>query len=446
MAHRLAVKDLLSIGLIFAVSFPACGLVPALALRQSDPPSMKDTLEELEQYIIDVIIHNRRGLRASMLRTVFWFLSGIYSAAVRLRLHLYRERYIHDHHLGVPVISVGNITVGGTGKTPVVELLAKSLRDKGRRVAILSRGYKSKRQRKPPLGWRIAAKLGLARKPRSLPPRVVSDGVNVLLDSHVAGDEPFMLAHNCPGVPVVVDRDRVKAGIHAIRKFGADALILDDGLQYLRLKHRHDIVLVDKSAPFGTGYMLPRGTLREPPKSLRRASYIFLTKSDGDSAEIIRQIERHNPVAEIIECHHRPVHFQNIHTGERLPLDAFKGKYVGALSGIPVPESFENGLRKLGAKVHWTARFTDHHRFQEKEITQFIDRLIKADADALLTTEKDYVRFPKLTEGEVPIYFLRVEIEITRGREKFDRLVELISNPRHVAPGMMSSEMVEEGG
>ncbi|GAA5142690.1 tetraacyldisaccharide 4'-kinase [Prosthecobacter algae] len=404
---------------------------------------MKDTLEDLEQFIIDVIIHNRRGMRATFLRMVFWFLSGIYKGAVRLRLFLYRERFIHDHHLGVPVISIGNITVGGTGKTPVVELFSKALLAKGRRVAILSRGYKSKRQRKIPLSWRIAAKLGLARKPRELLPRVVSDGEKVLLDSYVAGDEPFMLAQNCKGVPVVVDRNRVKAGAHAIRKFGADVLILDDGLQYLKLKHRHDIVLVDKTAPFGTGYMLPRGTLREPPSSLRRASYIFLTKSDGDSGEIIEQIRKHNPVAEIIECRHRPVHFEHIHTGERLPLDTFRGKYVGALSGIAVPESFENGLRKLGAKVHWVARFTDHHRFQEKDITQFIERCEKADAHAILTTEKDFVRFPKLPPGDIPIYFLRVEIEIIKGREIFDKLVRLIAEPRHVTQGLVSADLVE---
>ena len=404
---------------------------------------MKDTLEDLEKFIIDVIIHNRRGMRAMFLRTAFWWLSGIYKGAVRLRLFLYRERFLHDHHLGVPVISIGNITVGGTGKTPVVELFAKALLAQGRRVAILSRGYKSKRQRKIPRSWRIAAKLGLVRKPRELLPRVVSDGEKVLLDSYVAGDEPFMLAQNCLGVPVVVDRNRVKAGAHAIRKFGADVLILDDGLQYLKLKHRHDIVLVDKTAPFGTGYMLPRGTLREPPSSLRRASYIFLTKSDGDSAEIIEQIRKHNPVAEIIECRHRPVHFENIHTGERLPLDAFRGKYVGALSGIAVPESFENSLRKLGAKVHWVARFTDHHRFQEKEIVQFIERCEKADAYAILTTEKDFVRFPKLLPDEIPIYFLRVEIEIIKGREIFEKLVRLIAEPRHVTQGIVSAELVE---
>lgn len=404
---------------------------------------MRDTLEDLEQFIIDVIIHNRRGLRASLLRTVFHLLSGIYSGAVRLRLMLYRQRFIHDHHLGVPVISVGNITVGGTGKTPVVELLAKSLRDHGRRVAILSRGYKSKRQRKAPLGWRLAAKLGLARKPKGLPPRVVSDGEKVLLDSHTAGDEPYMLAQNCTGVPVVVDKNRVKAGAHAIRRFGADVLILDDGLQYLKLKHRHDIVLVDKTAPFGTGYMLPRGTLREPPRSLKRASYIFLTKSDGDSDELIAKIRRYNRVAEIIECRHRPVHFEDIHTRERLPLDAFRGKYVGALSGIAVPESFEHGLRKLGAKVHWVARFTDHHRFQEREITQFVARCIKADAHAILTTEKDFVRFPKLEPGDIPIYFLRVEIEIVKGREAFDNLVRLIAEPRHASQQLVSADLME---
>ncbi len=405
---------------------------------------MKDTLEDLEQFIIDVIIHNRRGLRASGLRTVFWFLSGLYLSIVKLRLFLYRERYIHDHHLGVPVISIGNITVGGTGKTPVVELLAKALLKEGRRVAILSRGYKSKRQRKPPLGWRLAAKVGLMRKPKKPPPRVVSDGERILLDSHTAGDEPFMLANNCPGVPVVVDKNRVRAGAYAIQKFGADVLILDDGLQYLKLKHRHDLVLVDKTAPFGTGYMLPRGTLREPPASLKRASYIFLTKSDGDSDEVIEKIRKHNRVAEIIECRHRSVHLEDIHTRERFPLDHLKGKYVGAMSGIAVPESFENGLRKLGAKVHWVARFTDHHRFQDKEITQFIQRCEKADAHAMVTTEKDFVRFPtKLPKTEIPFYFLRVEIEIVRGREVFDKLVRLIAEPRHVTQGLVSAELLE---
>lgn len=404
---------------------------------------MKDTLEDLENFIIDVIIHNRRGIRANVLRMAFRGLSWIYAGAVWTRLSLYRERFIHDHHLGVPVISIGNLTVGGTGKTPVVELLSKALLERGRRVAILSRGYKSKRQRKPPLRRRLAAKFGLAEKPPEPPARIVSDGNKVLLDSHEAGDEPWMLAINCTGVPVVVDKNRVKAGATAIEKFGADVLVLDDGLQYLKLKHRHDIVLVDRTAPFGTGYMLPRGTLREPPANLKRASYIFITKSDGDSEDLISEIRRYNRVAEIVECRHRPLHLEDIHTRERLPLETLTGQYVGALSGIAVPESFENGLRKLGARVEVTARFTDHHRFSRKEIHQFVERCIRRDLHAMVTTEKDFVRFPKLQEADIPFYFLRVEIEIVKGREIFDKLVRLIAEPRHLPPGVMSTDLME---
>lgn len=395
---------------------------------------MKDLLEDIESFGIDVIMNNRRGLRANLLRLLLRGLSGVYGRLVALRLWLFRERFIHDHHLGVPVISIGNLTVGGTGKTPVVEMLAKALRDRGRRVAILSRGYKSKRQRQPPFFRRLAAALGLMPKPRKPRPRVVSDYDRVrITDAYLAGDEPLMLAMNCPGVPVIVDRDRVHGGSYAIRELGADVLLLDDGLQYLRLKHRHDVVLVDRTAPWGTGHLLPRGTLREPPKNLKRASYIFLTKSDGDSEEIIADLRRHNQVADIIECRHRPVHLQNIHSGEILPLSELRGKYVGAVSGIAVPQSFENLLRKLGAKVDVYQRFTDHHRFHEREIRQFVERCLRRDVHYIITTEKDFVRLPPMAVTDVPFLFLRVEIEILRGRETFEKMVNLIAEPRRFA-------------
>lgn len=405
---------------------------------------MIDTLEDLENFVIDVIMHNRRGIRATLLRLVFRGLSGVYSAAVRTRLYLYRHRYIHDHHLGVPVISVGNLTVGGTGKTPVVEMLAKALHERGRRVCILSRGYKSKRQKKLPLTKKIAAKIGLIPKPGELPPRVVSDGENILLDSHNSGDEPFMLAKNCKGIPVVVDKNRVKAGAYAIQKYGADVLVLDDGLQYLRLKHRHDIVLIDRTAPFGNnGFMLPRGTLREPPRSLRRASYIFITKSDGDTEDVVKQIRRHNRAAEIIECRHRAVHFEDIHTGAIIPIDGLKDKAVGALSGIAVPESFENGLRKLGAKIEVISRFADHHHFHGPELRRFIENCVRRDVQCMVTTEKDYVRFPKLPECDIPFYFMRVEIEILRGRDIFEKMIHLIAEPRRVPEGVLQPDFME---
>ena len=400
---------------------------------------MKDTLEDIENFVTDVILHNKRGLRAMVCRALFYGLSKVFAMVVSLRLWLYQKRYIHDHHLGVPVISIGNLTVGGTGKTPVVELFARALRDRGRKVAILSRGYKSKRQVKISRWKRMAANMGMIDPPKEIPPRVVSDGKNVLLDSYQAGDEPLMLAKNLPGVPVVVDRNRVKAGRYAIENFEVDALLLDDGMQYLRLKHRLDIVLVDRTAPFGVnGHMLPRGTMREPPAHLKRASYIFITKSDETpNDDLIAQLRRHNRVAEIVECRHRPVYFKDMHTGEEMPVEAIKGKYVGALSGIAVPQSFENGLRKLGAKVEATERFADHHRFDEREIKPFIERCIRRDLEYVVTTEKDFVRFPPLPKGDIPIIYMRVEIEILRGQEVFDKMIRLITEPRPVMPGVL---------
>ena len=168
------------------------------------------------------------------------------------------------------VISVGNLTVGGTGKTPVVEMLARALQAGGRRVAILSRGYKSVPR---PLLLRLWD--AVFKQKSVFAPRVVSDGNALLLDSRTAGDEPFMLANNLRGVVVLVDADRVTSGQYAIEHFGADTLLLDDGFQYVRMRHGIEVALIDSQAPFGNEFLLPRGTLREPPGNLRRATHIF---------------------------------------------------------------------------------------------------------------------------------------------------------------------------
>lgn len=391
---------------------------------------MKETLENLEQFAIDVILERRKGARAAMLRSVLFGLSGIYRQLVLLRLFLYRNRILREHNLGCMVISIGNLTVGGTGKTPVVELFARALQKGGRRVAILSRGYKSV---KPPVRQRLRSRL--AGKKFQSPPRVVSDGRELLLDSRTAGDEPFMLASNLRDVAVVVDKDRVKAGRHAIREFGADTLLLDDGLQYLKLRHRLDIVLVDRHAPFGNEYLLPRGTLREPPANLRRASYIFITKCDGEANDaLITRIRRYNRTAEIIECRHRPLYLENMLTRGREPLEFLADKYIGTISGIAIPESFEGGLRSLGARVEVVRRYADHHRYSEKEIIDFINRCLHRDLDCIVTTEKDCVRFPHLQRTDVPIFFLRVEIEIISGNETWDACINRICQPRPAVP------------
>jgi tetraacyldisaccharide 4'-kinase len=384
---------------------------------------MSQRTENLEQFAIDVILERRRGFRATLLRGLLYALSFIYERLVQLRLFLYRHRIFREHTLGCLVISIGNLTVGGTGKTPIVEKFARSLRAGGRRVAILSRGYKS-----VPLPSRRKKFFG---KKEAQPPRVVSDGKSLLLDSRTAGDEPYMLANNLKDVVVLVDKDRVKSGLYAIKELKADTLLLDDGLQYLHLKHRLDIVLIDRQAPFGNEHLLPRGTLREPPRNLRRASYIFITKSTGEpNDELINRIRRYNRTAEIIECAHKPLHLQNVLTGEQLPLERLRDTYIGSISGIAAPESFEDGLRKLGARLELSKRYTDHHRYTEAELNSFITRCVRRDLEMIVTTEKDAVRFPRLTKTDVPIYFLRVEIEILSGHESWEHCVARICQPQ----------------
>ncbi len=389
---------------------------------------MRRWFEGLETFAIDVILGRRYGRRADALRGLLWLLSLIYLFLVQTRLRLYRNRIYRSHSHGCLVISVGNLTVGGTGKTPVVELLARALQQGGRRVAILSRGYKSVPR---PLVWRLLDRI--TKKKALFVPRVVSDGQSLLLDSRTAGDEPFMLANNLRGVVVLVDRDRVKSGTYAVREFGADTLILDDGLQYIRMRHGLEVVLIDRQAPFGNEFILPRGTLREPPENLRRATHIFLTKCDGsDNSAIIERIRGHNRTADIIECAHRPKHLRNFVTGELKPLEFLRGIRIGALSGIAVPESFENALRLLDAEIELTKSYTDHHRYTAREIETFLRRCARRDLDAVITTEKDAVRIPRILDPEVPLYYLRVEIEILAGQSAWDRFVDRLTRPQPV--------------
>jgi len=392
---------------------------------------VKRFLEELEQFAIDVVLDRREGKRAAALRGLLATLSQVYKFAVSARLKLYRHRILRERNLGCLVVSIGNLTVGGTGKTPVVEKFARSLQDGGRKVAILSRGYKSV---KPPLLDRIKLRLA-GKQPEIDPPRVVSDGEDLLLDSRTAGDEPYMLAANLKDVIVITDKDRVKSGIHAIKNHQVDTLILDDGLQYLRLRHRLDVVLIDRYQPFGTESLLPRGTLREPPKNLKRASYIFITKCNGEpNDELIARIRKYNRTAEIIECTHKPKYLENIETRERSPLTELEGKKIGAISGIAVPESFENGLERLGAEIIYTRRFTDHHRYTEQEIISFINDSKDRGTELIVTTEKDSVRFPRLPRVDVPMCFLRVEIGILSNEESFTECINRICQPPPITP------------
>src|SRR5882757_1423314 len=388
---------------------------------------MRRWLEAFEEFAIDVILERRYGKRAALLRLFLFGLSWLFRAGVQSRLWLFRDRFLREHHPACLVISIGNLTVGGTGKTPVVEKFARTLQDHGRRVAILSRGYKSK---SPPLFRRLQRKwLGMERRK----PRIVHDGSRMLLDSRFAGDEPFMLAKSLGNVIVLVDKDRVRSALYAIREMKCDTLILDDGMQYLHLKHRLEICLIDAQAPFGNEFLLPRGTLREPPGNLRRASYIFITKTPATgNAPLIERIRRYNRTAEIVECRHQALYLQNLYDeADRRPLEYLRDKYIAAISGIARPESFEQSLVTLGAILEITKSFADHHRFTDRELQEFATRCSRRDLDFIVTTEKDSVRFPANIAGlETPVYYLRVEIEILSGHEGWESLVKRLCLPQ----------------
>lgn len=377
--------------------------------------SHKRKIENIESYLLDVIEERRSGRVASLLRGLLRLLSWLFTIVVQLRLWLYRHRIIRPSTLGCQVISVGNLTVGGTGKTPVVEVFARNLQQQGRKVAILSRGYKS---RELPFLEKMMQRITTGKI--ETPPRVVSDGRRLLLDSHTAGDEPYMLASNLPEVAVVVDKDRVKAGKYAIRELGCDTLILDDGFQYLKLGHRLDIALVDRTNPFGGGHLLPRGLLREPMRNIKRAGFIFITKcNEGGAPELKDQLRKLNPHAEISECRHAAKYLKEVYGSTTYPLEKLQGMKIAAVSGIAVPESFENALREFGAEIVHTRRFTDHHRFSQQEIIDTINESIRLGAEAILTTEKDAVRFPFIDRRDIPMIFMRVEIEMFSGEEEF---------------------------
>jgi tetraacyldisaccharide 4'-kinase len=380
--------------------------------------------ENFEQYFLELILEKRRRPIDIAIMAVLFIASRFYRIVVQFRLWMYDKRIIRNRAIGCLVVSIGNLSCGGTGKTPVVEVFAKTLSQKGRKVAILSRGYRSKqRSLFVKLAQRFTSKKG------EVPPKVVSDGKNLLLDSNYAGDEPFMLASNLTNVAVLVDKDRVKAGLYAIDEFATDTLILDDGFQYLSLKPHINIVLVDSTDPFGNHHVLPRGILREPVKNIRRADYIFLTKSNGGNhlRHLKAFLRHHNRRAEIIECCHKPLYLENVYLrGEREPLELLKGKRVAALSGIACPESFESFLHKLGAEIVESQHFADHHRFTQQEIINFVNRSKQANAEIIITTEKDAVRLPRLDRYDIPLFFLRVEIDIISGQESFDQCISRI--------------------
>ena len=329
----------------------------------------------------------RPGGRYAVIRVVLHLFSLPYRGAVAARNRLYDGGLLKQEKLSRPVISVGNLTVGGTGKTPTVILLAALLKEHGYRPAVLSRGY----------GGHAKASVN-----------VVSDGNRVLLGWREAGDEPVMIAGALPGIPVLTGPKRSLTGKAAVERFGADILILDDAFQHRSLFRDIDIVLMDAARPLGNGFLLPRGPLREPPQALHRAG-ILLRTGDADHEEPLREV----PSLPSFRGIHRPRELVEAATGRVSPPTALKGQKVLAFAGIGSPEVFRRGLTALGAEVVSFRTFSDHHPYDRSDI-EALRRLATENGVArIVTTEKDGVRLADFPDFQSEISLLRIGMEIT---------------------------------
>ena len=381
---------------------------------------LQNKLRDFESFVEGVLYDRDLSVSARLFGLFLRPFSILFSGIVRMRLFLYSNRIIlRNKPLNCLVVVVGNLTVGGTGKTPVVERFAKELLKKGRKVAILSRGYKSKQDspKRNLQNW-----YGLKD---ITPPRIVSDGNEVFLNSEDAGDEAFMLARNLPGVVVLTDKNRVKAGRFAIEKFNVDTVILDDGFQYLHLKGQLNLLLVDQTNPFGNRCLLPRGILREPVRHLKRASYVFFTKSEIEpELEILQTVRKYNPHAEIIRCVHRPKYFEEVNGLKKEKLTFLHEFYVGVFCGIASPRGFEDLIERMSGEVRFKQRYLDHHKYSNQELDKMFQQAKNSGADVMVTTEKDAVRIPENYKPIIPLLFVRMEIEIIEGFEDFEEAVE----------------------
>ena len=333
-------------------------------------------------------------------------LSVLYEAAVYLRriffgLHIFKQKKI-----SCPVISVGNLTLGGTGKTPTVIQVAQLLTRNNRKPVVVSRGY----------GRRDDTEM-----------IVVSDGKSVLVDAQTGGDEPVMIASKLPGVPVVVGSKRVQAAQLALQRFSPDVVLLDDGFQHVRLKRDLDIVLLDSGNPFGNGKLFPAGILREPIPALKRAHAVLITKMDDTvDVSMLKETIRQYTQARIFTSRQVPVDLIDYRSSDIKSLAALRGSKVLAFSGIARPDSFIVLLRSLGADIAAALNYSDHYDYQKSDLAAVYQKAADEKISMIVTTEKDAIRLKKFhAEG---VWALRIEQIVTESDEWEAFLIEGLKN------------------
>jgi tetraacyldisaccharide 4'-kinase len=330
-------------------------------------------------------------------------LSGGYRAALAVRERAYRWRLLHTGRLPCPVVSVGNVTVGGSGKTPLVEAIALTMQELGAVPAVVSRGY--------------------GRVTRGV--HVVADRESVRADARTAGDEPLLLAERLPGVAVVVGENRHEAGRVAVERLGATALVLDDGFQHRTLAKDLEILVVQGRAPWGNARVFPRGMLREPLAGLSRAHAIVVTNPGGAGPveAVTATVRRFNPTAAVLAASYHHQDAIETQSGRRVPVAELTGRRLMAFAGLGSPQGFGDTLDAAGIRRVAFAEFPDHHWFTPADLRELVRDARTAGAQGLITTEKDWVRLRDLPPSPMPLWVLPVRLVLDSGQDIWSRLL-----------------------
>ena len=349
-----------------------------------------------QQVYRNLISGRSTGLPAALLRFFMGVAATGYSLVVRLHNFLYSKRWLEIHTADVPVISIGNITAGGTGKTPLVIWICRFLQNKNVPCAILTRGYKTTQ--------------------------------NLKLKTQNYVDEPAILTESCPQAKVIVNPNRAEAAAEAVDKFGAKVLIMDDGFQHRRLHRDLDIVTIDATCPFGYGKVLPAGLLREPVASLNRTDAAVVTRCDQISESELSRIEKKlrliNPDMVIAKSIHNPICAKSL-AGEKITIEQLKDKKIFAFCGIGNPDAFLNTIRNTGANLVGSKIYNDHYHYTNDCLADIYEQARCLNADLILTTQKDYTHYAlRNTQYEIPFAYLAVEIKFTSGEDKLKQLIE----------------------
>lgn len=345
-----------------------------------------------------------------LLAVLFWagrIFSPVYRLVMVVRAFLYRNNiFLKSQRLPVPVVSIGNLTLGGTGKTPMVRYVTRLLLDKGLRPAIVSRGY----------GGKASGEVN-----------IVSDGVRTLLLPDMAGDEPFMLAEALPGVPVLTGPERARVARQAIEEFGVNLIVMDDGFQHLAVRRDLDLVLFSARTLLGNGWVFPGGELREPLSALGRAHGFVITGVDNGNRSVVEdfqhRLQGYFPAKPVFFGEYLPAGVWHSRQGKACTLDEARSMEVFAFAGIANPDSFRQTLRQEGFSLAGFKEFRDHHGYTAQDVAALVAAAKAHGAGALITTEKDFVKLRPFF-GEFPILALTIELHMGQGFDLFlaDRL------------------------